>query len=102
MRSDRGTWNDPFGIAVVAIFLFAGTVGAIGQDVSRYPDWSGQWGRGPGMGNGWDPAKPQGLGQEAPLTAEYRAIFESPLRTRPWAALGAIRPGYVFRTACPA
>ena len=28
------------------------------------------------MGNGWDPVKPQGLGQQAPLTPEYQAILE--------------------------
>ena len=31
------------------------------------------------MGLGWDPAKPQGLGQQAPLTPEYRAIFDARL-----------------------
>ena len=44
---------------------------------SKYPDWSGQW-RVQG-GNRWDPGKPAGLGQEAPLTAEYRAVLEASL-----------------------
>jgi hypothetical protein len=43
----------------------------------QYPDWSGQW-RVQG-GNRWDPEKPPGLGQEAPLTPEYRAILEASL-----------------------
>jgi hypothetical protein len=47
------------------------------QDQSKYPDWSGQWVRiGPGH---YDPTKPPGRGQEAPLTPEYQAIFEASL-----------------------
>src|ERR1700733_3106698 len=44
---------------------------------SKKPDWPGQ-GRVQG-GNRWDPGKPAGLGQEAPLTAEYRAVLEASL-----------------------
>src|SRR4051794_19997320 len=59
-------------------------------DEARYPDWKGQWMRAPNRaparstgqffaGPPWDPGKPQGRGQEAPLTDEYRAIFEANL-----------------------
>jgi hypothetical protein len=65
-----------------------GTIGAVAQDQLKYPDWSGQWTRGPGMGNGWDPTKPQGLGQQAPLTPEYRAIFEASLADKAEGGLG--------------
>jgi hypothetical protein len=41
----------------------------------KYPDWSGQW-TGLNVGQ-WDPTKPAGRGQEAPLTPEYQAIFEA-------------------------
>jgi hypothetical protein len=44
-----------------------------------YPDWKGQW-RAIQRGGGnppFDPSKPRGLGQAAPLTDEYRAIFEA-------------------------
>jgi hypothetical protein len=47
------------------------------HDLSKYPDWAGQW-RISG-GNRWDPAKPAGRGQQAPLTPEYQAIFEASL-----------------------
>jgi hypothetical protein len=41
------------------------------------PDWSGQWIRtGPGT---FDPSKPAGRGQQAPLTPEYQKIFEASL-----------------------
>ena len=46
-------------------------------DPAHYPDWSGQW-RVQG-GNRWDSNKPAGLGQEAPLTPEYRAVLEESL-----------------------
>ena len=39
----------------------------------RPPDWKGRWIR-IGAGN-FDPSKPAGLGQQAPLTPEYQAIF---------------------------
>ena len=49
-------------------------------DPAKYPDWSGQWRR-PGAGpNKYDPTKPPGLPQEAPLTAEYLKIFEDGLK----------------------
>src|SRR5262245_44131871 len=64
-------------VAMPAVMLLAGMVAAGAQEKSKLPDWSGQWVRGPGMGAGWDPAKPQGFGQQAPLTPEYRAIFEA-------------------------
>src|SRR5215510_4038027 len=43
--------------------------GAFAQDAAKYPDWSGHWRSGPP--NRWDPTKPGGLAQQAPLTAEY-------------------------------
>jgi hypothetical protein len=48
----------------------------------QYPDWQSQWrnptaGRG---GNPWDPGKPMGLGQQAPLTPEYQAIFDASVK----------------------
>jgi hypothetical protein len=46
---------------------------------AKYPDWSGQWRR-PGAGpNKYDPTKPPGLPQDAPLTPEYLAIFKAGL-----------------------
>jgi hypothetical protein len=52
-------------------------------DDPRYPDWKGRWDRFavPGLGGqpSFDQTKPWGLGQEAPLTPEYRAILEASL-----------------------
>ncbi len=44
-------------------------------DDAKYPDLKGGWRR-PGAAQ-WDPTKPSGLRQEAPLTAEYQAVFEA-------------------------
>ena len=73
--------------AVVALLL-AGAIAAEAQEQSKYPDWSGQWVRGPGMGVGWDPAKPPAFGQQAPLTPEYRAKFEAGLADKAEGGLG--------------
>jgi hypothetical protein len=49
-------------------------------DESRYPDWSGQWIKVPDGGPPrYDPGKPDGKGQQAPLTEEYRRIHEASL-----------------------
>jgi hypothetical protein len=50
----------------------------------KYPDIAGAWAR-PGRGGNtaaWDPTKPAGLEQQAPLTPEYQARFEANLAQR--------------------
>jgi hypothetical protein len=50
----------------------------------QYPDIQAQW-RNPTAnqgGNPWDPNKPMGLAQAAPLTPEYQAIFEASIRAQ--------------------
>jgi len=65
--------------AVALALAFASGDGAA-FDATRYPDWKGQWLRvGGGQGAPWDPAKPWGPGQQAPLTPEYQAKLEASL-----------------------
>jgi hypothetical protein len=59
---------------VAALSFMLGT--ALAHDETKYPDWSGQWRRPPGVGVQWDETKPIGLGQKAPLTPEYQAKLE--------------------------
>jgi hypothetical protein len=66
-----------FGSLAIVAALLTTMLSAQAQDMSKYPDWSGIW-RGIG-GNQWDPSKPIGLPQQAPLTPEYQAIFEASL-----------------------
>ena len=58
--------------------------GALAFDESKYPDWKGAWRRVavPGVVGqpSYDPTKRGGRAQEAPLTAEYQAIFEANLK----------------------
>jgi hypothetical protein len=80
--------------AALAVALWSSTAGAQIFDSSKYPDVKGQWVRwgasgpdlkgplvrgGPSGFNGtrFDPNKPSGFGQQAPLTPEYQAIFEA-------------------------
>jgi hypothetical protein len=62
---------------VLAAVTAASITDARAHDENRYPDWSGQWLRTGGIQ--WDPTKPLGRGQQAPLTAEYQAIFDASL-----------------------
>jgi len=48
-------------------------------DDATYPNFAGQWRPIGGPGR-FDMSKPGGVGQQAPLTAEYQAIFEANLR----------------------
>jgi hypothetical protein len=49
-------------------------------DEMKYPSLKGQWRRvEPGDPVRFDPSKPAGVGQQAPLTAEYQAVFEAGL-----------------------
>jgi hypothetical protein len=44
-------------IAAAATLTMAATRA---QDMSKYPDWSGQWRRADGVSPAWDPTKPPG------------------------------------------
>jgi hypothetical protein len=63
---------------------------ALKYEPSRYPDWSGpmRWIATPG-GNRYDPMKPAGRGQQAPLTPEYQAFFEAGLKDQAEGGQGA-------------
>jgi hypothetical protein len=74
--------NTIFALAVAGTAATAIT-SALAFDDSKYPDLSGQWVgvRIPGVGGqpGFDPTKPWGRGQQAPLTPEYQAVLEASL-----------------------
>ena len=62
-----------------AATLVMASSGAVAFDETKYPDWSGQWMRPPGVGFQWDTTKPPGLAQQAPLIPEYQAVLEASL-----------------------
>jgi len=63
---------------VVFVAMLCASTAARAHDESKYPDLTAQWGRAHPRAQ-WDPGKPRGLQQEAPLTPEYQAIFEANL-----------------------
>jgi len=65
--------------AVSAVLTLAGAP-AQAFDASKYPDFAGVWQRATPGEPRFDPGKPPGRGQDAPLTAEYRTIFEATLK----------------------
>jgi hypothetical protein len=82
--SGEGTmFQNVIKVAVLVGAAWTATAGALAiGDGMTYPDFESQW-RNPTAGRGgdpWDPMKPIGLGQQAPLTPEYQAIFEASLR----------------------
>lgn len=66
------------GATALAAGLSMTMAGAWAEDASKYPDWSGQWMRAGGS-LAFDPNKPPGRAQQAPLTPEYQAIFDAGL-----------------------
>jgi len=62
---------------VLAAILSISAATAQAFDEAKYPDLSGQWHR--VGGTQWDPSKPRSLGQQAPLTPEYQAVFAESL-----------------------
>ncbi len=64
-------------IGLTVSFAIAASAASALEDQAhgKYPDIGGTWVR-PGAAQ-WDPTKPAGLKQQAPLTPEYQAVFES-------------------------
>jgi hypothetical protein len=97
----------PTCMLVTCMTVFAAAVltptGAAAFDDSKYPDLKGQWHRvavpsGRYRGVQYDPHKPAGPGQQAPLTPEYQAIFEANLADQ---ALGGQAGDPTYRCLSP-
>ena len=61
-------------VAIAVLLCLSMAAGA--QDAKKYPAFEGMWDRGSSLGS-WDPTKPPGRGQQAPLTPEYQAVYEA-------------------------
>src|SRR5215813_10551608 len=68
--------------ALVPVLLLIAATEVHAQD-KTYPNWRGEWSaafpRLPGQQLRFDPSKPFAKGQEAPLTEEYKKIYEANL-----------------------
>ena len=78
----------PIGAMAMAVMLCVTLGGARAFDEATYPDMQGQWRHPDGAGNNWDPTKPRGRAQQAPLTPEYQAIFEANLADQEAGGMG--------------
>jgi hypothetical protein len=70
-------YRSAVGLVAVVAALAMPPAGAGADDQSKYPDWSGQWRK---VNDGvprYDPSKPNGRGQQAPLKEKYRLIQEA-------------------------
>ena len=74
---------------------------------TKYPDWSRQWDRDrtrPHPGGGqppFDPTKPVGRGQQAPLTPEYQAVFEANVKDQAQGGQGTWQGGHCLPVGMP-
>jgi hypothetical protein len=62
---------------IILAAALAMPIAANAFDESKYPDMQAQWSRPRGTGIQWDPSKPPGRQQLAPLTPEYQSIWEA-------------------------
>jgi hypothetical protein len=66
------------GVVAAALALWMTASVATAFDETKYPDWSGQWKRAPGVNpNSWDETKRPGRPQQPPLTPEYQTLWEA-------------------------
>jgi hypothetical protein len=90
----------------LAATLLATLAGAQAFDDAKYPDLHGQWTRAPVPGAvgqpTYDPGKPWGRGQQAPLTAEYQAVFEANLEDQAAGGQGIVPWGSCLANGMPA
>ncbi len=86
-------------IAVASVVCLAASAGAQAPDLSKYPDWSGQWKRTSGIQ--WDPSKPLGPAQKPPLTPEYQAKYEANLADQALGGQGDDRTGQCIPHGMP-
>ena len=74
--------------------------GALAWDDAKYPNFDGQW-RAIGGPGRFDVSKPAGRGQQAPLTAEYLAIFEANAREQALGGQGTTKTYRCFSPGMP-
>jgi hypothetical protein len=68
------------GAVALVTALGAATAPGFAHDEGKYPDLKGAWIRADrGQATPWDPSKPPGRGQQAPLTPEYQTLYETAL-----------------------
>src|SRR5450432_2716699 len=93
--------------AVAAALCMTSSISAQAQDMSKYPEWSGQWKRTVSptsqvaFGVNWDPDKGSARAQQAPLTPEYQARYEANLADQAAGGQGDERHSYCIPLGMP-
>ncbi len=86
------SYGSSTGTFVLAAALMVTMGGAQAADDAKYPNWKGQWSRintnQEGQAVKFDPTKPSGRGQQAPLTPEYQKVFEDSMADQARGGLG--------------
>src|SRR5260370_16300509 len=86
------SYGSSTGTFVLAAALMVTMGGAQAADDAKYPNWKGQWPRintnQEGQAVKFDPTKPSGRGQQAPLTPEYQKVFEDSMADQAKGGLG--------------
>jgi hypothetical protein len=83
-----------FALAVALMMTMSGAQAADdpSKDPNKYPSWKGQWSRintnNQGQAVKFDPSKPSGLGQQAPLTPEYQKVLEDSMAEQAKGGIG--------------
>jgi hypothetical protein len=83
-----------FALAVALMVAMSGAQAADdpSKDPNKYPSWKGQWSRintnNQGQAVKFDPSKPSGLGQQAPLTPEYQKVLEDSMAEQAKGGIG--------------
>jgi hypothetical protein len=88
------------GAVALAATMSMALAPARAADEPRYPDLNGQWSRAHAHSQ-WDPSKPRGLAQQAPLTPEYQAIFAANLASLHAGNLGSDPQVYCLPSGMP-
>jgi len=85
-------YQSSIGVMALAAALCATIAGVQAADDAKYPNWKGEWDavvpRLPGQQLRFDPSKPYGRAQEAPLTEEYRKIHDESIADQKMGGLG--------------
>jgi hypothetical protein len=85
-------YQSSIGAIALAAALCAAIVGVQAADEAKYPNWKGEWDavvpRLPGQQLRFDPSKPYGRAQKAPLTDEYQKIHDESIADQAKGGLG--------------
>ena len=96
-------YRNPIGFAATALTLLLSSLPAGAQvlDLSKYPDIVAQWRRPAGIGIQWDQTRRVGPPQQAPLTAEYQALYDANLADQAAGGQGADPTGKCIPPGMP-